>query len=257
MSYNSDNKVIFQLEQMGFKHNEQAILACLLDGSVLSASQLAKSTKIKRPTVYPTLENLINLGLIVRQAKARHTSFAIVNKEIFFKLIENRVKEQAIKTSDACNELKGLLKQQANSIDLSGFVIETLKSLDAIYEQLSSVLVAGNYDAIFNPQLVCNDKYSKKIIQNFLAETSRTKPKIREIVVSGKEAVWYKSNINNKNHLVKTIGTNFKILSDVIITDDSVIISHYNSPDDVAIRIKHAGYVQTNKAIFNMLWNQV
>ena len=245
------------LENFDFSPNEQKILACLITGSSLSASVIAKRSGLKRPTCYLALEQLIESGFVTRKKRGGVAQFSMISQELLYTLLESRAQRRMENVIDGCQELRSFLANQQKSVAISGFEIETLRSYDAVYEQLFNVLTSGDYDAIFNPDIVCHTAASKKIMRSLLLTTSKSKPHIREIIVQGKEADWYKKNINNPNHVTKEISTSSKIMSDMILTDDFIIVSHYIPPDDLAIKIRHQAFLQTQKTLFEMVWQSL
>ena len=52
------------LAECGLNETEQVILLCLLQEGRSRASEIAKRTDMKRPTVYSALGNLLDIGLV-------------------------------------------------------------------------------------------------------------------------------------------------------------------------------------------------
>lgn len=246
------------LQELGFNPKEQQVMACLISNPPMPASLVAKRTRLKRPTAYSIIEHLIEQGLVIRQRKDQVSFFTSVSPELISGILESRAKNKYQNFIQSTKELNQLLSQkQRNDFDLSGFRIEVLKSYDAIYDQVFRVLTSGDFDGIFNPQKVFHSLSEKRTIKKFLEQTTNSKAKIREIIVRGKEACWYKEQIVNPNHLIKEIDQDEQVLSDLIITDKFVIISHYQEPDAVAIKINHPEFLITQKSIFNLLWERL
>jgi hypothetical protein len=74
----------------------------------------------------------------------------------------------------------------------SGVHFSTLDSREAVYMKLKKVLFQGGFLSIFNPQEIFHDARIRKITLDFLQETAHSKKPIREIIVHGPEALWYK-----------------------------------------------------------------
>ncbi|MCB0330555.1 MAG: helix-turn-helix domain-containing protein [Bdellovibrionales bacterium] len=253
-----DNNVLSLLPELGFSESESKIVLTLLSGNALSAARIARGSGVKRPTAYAILNSLIDRGLVVRAQSGTTTTFALVPVEMLTELISNREEQRLVKVQNAAESLKRAIASRRDSerLTVSDFQIEVLESYDAVYHQLLEVLTSGDFDAVFDPQIVLPGD-GKKVVGDFLRRTSGDGPRIREVVVTGKDTDWYRSHVKNKNHSIKEIDRSHVILSDIIIASGSVIISHYNPPEELAIKITHEAYCKSMRTMFELIWQSL
>ena len=253
-----DNRLLDLLDICGFSERERQVLSYLLGTSSSTASLIARRTGLKRPTVYSVLEALIDLGLVQRSKHENVATFSAASRELIPELIESRAKAHYTEVQSAAKDISNYLQELPHPItrDIAGFAISTLESAESVYLQLHGSITSGDYSAVFNPQVVAV-KEGKQIIAQFLRETARSKPHIREIIVAGQEANWYKRHIANKNHKVKELPKSAKILTDMILLNDSVILSHYGSQDESAVKITQPLFYETMLTMFEELWERL
>jgi ketopantoate reductase len=63
--------------------------------------------------------------------------------------------------------------------------------------------------------------------------------------------------MHNKNHQLKEISAQNKIITDMILVNNSVILSHYDPAHEVGIRITHPDFYRTMMTVFNVLWEKL
>lgn len=245
------------LNTCGLNETEQKVFLHLLERGGSIASIVARQVQLKRPTVYAALESLVKIGLIAKQKQDRVNYFVPVNPQVIPRIFEEKAEREYEEMKMASKLLrKQLQSMAAKKTILNPHIFEnvTYHSIDSVYVQLEDALLGGDFCSIFNPQISLVGRF-KSIVQDFLRETGKTKPHIKEIMVAGPEAQWYKSMIQNENHICKEIPANMHVMSDFILSNKQVFLLDYNQHNEVAIRITHERHFQTFMAIFEMLWN--
>jgi sugar-specific transcriptional regulator TrmB len=108
--------IISQLERLNFKEYEAKILLELIKAGILSASELAEKTKVKRSTVYDALKKFTSKGYCNEIETNSITQFQIIPPEIIGDKIGSDLKKahrEAIQAvTDVTAELKKLYKQK-------------------------------------------------------------------------------------------------------------------------------------------------
>ena len=242
--------------ECGLSLSEQKVLLFLLERGARPASLIAKAVEIKRPTVYSVLENLISLGLVIKEAGQGSAYFKPVAHELIPKILVQKAKANYENVELASKQLGSVLEQvrKQSGRHFVDYSVLTLDSSEAAYAQLFEACTGGSgFCAIFNPQEAVN-KQSKASVLNYLKLTATQKAKIREIAVAGPATNWYLKNINNKNHLVKTIPASKAVHSNMIMRDQMVVINHYSATGTMSIKINHSDFYQSMMTIFEMLW---
>ncbi len=239
----------------GLNETEQAVFVHLVERGSSTASAIATQLRLKRPTVYATLDSLLRIGILSKQKKEKVTYFFPVSIGMIPKIFEERARSSFEEVSQATKLMEPHLQQlkRANQDETSRFENVTFESVEAVYAQLESTLLGGDFCSFFNPQMVTNDKF----ITKYLNHTAKTKPHIREIAVAGPRTDWYKSLIKNPNHLVKEIPAESQLYSDMILIKGSVIMIDYDPKNEVAIKIKHQNHYLSMMKIFDLLWERL
>lgn len=247
------------LSNCGLNHTEQTVFLHLLQNGPSIASVIAKRTKLKRPTVYAVINNLIQYGLVILEERNRTSFFSSVSPSLIPQIIENRARyafdEVKIATQLLSKELEEL--GQTETAAIAGYKIIALDSLSAVYAQLEDALTGGDFDSIFNPQKAFISEKSRQIVLKYLEKTSITQPHIREIAVAGKWTDWYKKHINNPNEVLKEIAGDIKLSSDMIFMKDSIVLTHYEPNNENSIKIIHKEFYQSMRSIFELLWEKL
>lgn len=89
------HKYIESLTNMGLSEKEARVYVALLEFEQASAYAIAEKAKIKRPTTYVILDELMKKGLVTKIPNAKKRSFSAKSPEAFFK--EQEVKMQRSK----------------------------------------------------------------------------------------------------------------------------------------------------------------
>lgn len=236
--------------------SEKEVLIFLITNGSSPASKIAKLLKIKRPSVYSALDSLIKLGLVFKDSKKSTTFFSCVSAQNIPKILESNAKKKYDELKLATESLSSVLKQlpTKQSMSFAGFQISTIESADAVYRHLKNILHCGNFCAYYDPQLMPKEKLDT-VVTEFLINTAKTKPHIREIVTAGSKASdWYVKNIKNPNHKVKLVAPEHALMSDIIIADGEMLISNYELGGELSLRIKEPNLHRSMLSIFNMLW---
>ena len=245
------------LKNCGLHDTQQIILLHLLQHGESIASLISKQLDIKRTTVYATLETLIRLGLVVKQQRGNVTYFKSTNKEN----IPSILKEYALQEYERVRRSAEMLEKEFDQfevqcIHLSGYSIDVLDTGIGVNMALDKVLRAGDFNAIFNPQVSLKEQRLREIVVDFLEHTSISQPYIREIAIDGPITDWYAKQIYNPNHQLRILPSDKKIISDMIFSYGSVYILHYEKSQEIGIKVTQSDFYQSMTEIFEILWKE-
>ncbi|MDP3976350.1 MAG: helix-turn-helix domain-containing protein [bacterium] len=247
------------LGSCGLNESERVVFESLVEHGFSLASVIARRTELKRPNVYACLENLLHYGLINKQKRSGVTYYGSLPLDMIAKVIENEARRKFNETQQAAQMLQAELNQRAKRQNkaFQNFEISSVESKAGLYEVLKSALMGGDFDAFFNPQVEFQSKEIQEATLEFLAETAKTKPHIRDIIVAGPMANWYMKKIKNPNHQVKTIPTDKKILSDMIMIEGAVYLMQFSPQREVGIRIVEPDFYESMKTVFEIMWENL
>lgn len=245
------------LSACGLNTSEQAVLKCLLRLGSRTAGMVAKATGIKRPTIYPVLENLVRDGLVMKKAGEGTTVYSCIPLQEIPKLFQKKAELEYEQMQKAVENLSEELDELQSEIPQSyvDYSVVTYDSTEAAFMQLFDAALGGDFCAIFNPQLAVNPK-SKAAVAKYLKTTAQKKPKIREVAVAGPMTDWYKERIKNPNHSFRTIPSTSGILSNIIIRERFVVIAHYTEKGMMSIKVDHPDFYSTMMCTFEIVWKQ-
>lgn len=240
----------------GLSATEHAVLETLCVLGESSAGLLAKRSGLKRPTVYAALDGLKFAGLIqTNRARGAMLYRALSAREIRALLLEKVERSYARESSDIDRLVKKLETIAVpRSVELSGYEVDAIESGDEVHSALKKLLVAGNYAAIFNPQIVIQGAM-KGFLQRCLAENAKIGSPIRELCVPGKMTTWYKNTISNPNHEVRLLTQSTDVVSDIILSQGTVYLLHYERNRELGIRIRQADCFRSMFSMFEICWD--
>jgi len=250
--------MIPQLSECGFTIHEQQVLSFLLQHGAAPARIVATATRLKRPTVYLTLQGLLDSGFVTKRSSGKVAIFASVVREVLPEMIRTRARARLIALEKAADRLYESLQAlaPAPAINLGGFSVESLESERGLYKEMYENLLAGDYDGIFNPQYVISQQ-TQPLISDFLSRTAKSKPLIREIAVEGPLCEWYRSKIKNPNHTLKTLPSKTRYITDLILVKNTLVFLDYSRESLAAIKITHGNLYISFRALFEELWSSL
>jgi predicted transcriptional regulator len=236
------------LQACGLTTSEGKIFTTLLQHGATIAGMIAKHLNMKRPTVYAALDHLCDYGLVYKTKKGSTTYFSPIAIDMISEILqdrEDRLYEEK-KKAIASLALKLPLVQTSSFRDMGGVNLSTLDSREAVYMGVKKMLFQGGFLSIFNPQEIFHDARMRKITLDFLQETAQSKKPIREIIVHGPEALWYKNHVCNPFHQVKELPAEKK-----------VILCDYDPPPEVMVTIERKDFFESMKTMFELIWNSL
>ncbi len=107
-------KEIEKLGKIGFSNYEAKVFLALYQGSVMSATEIAKDAKIPRPSVYQILRNFAQKGFCNEVTTPKKQLFEIINSKVIEDKLEIQIKSDCdnklTSLKDCFNEIKPLYK---------------------------------------------------------------------------------------------------------------------------------------------------
>jgi predicted transcriptional regulator len=255
-----DNMLQNSLISCGLDETEQILLLLLLENGSAVASNIASKTGVKRPTAYAALGRLVDMEIVERQKKQGVTYYSALPVETILKILENKAEMKYRHSLQSVKVLRNELekhKRKQQFADVSGYEISSLEGFTGLKAELPKVLMGGDYDCIFNPQINFEREDIREINLEFLDRAAKTHPHIREIVVVGKWADWYQKHNRNPHHIIKELPAGTKIYSDMFFTKGDVYLGHFEKHRESFIRITQVDYYETMKTLFERMWGSL
>jgi HTH-type transcriptional regulator, sugar sensing transcriptional regulator len=247
------------LTNLGLSKEEAAIYQSLLDNGSQSATQLGKTTQVKRTYVYHICESLIKKNLIASQTKGRATVFVPQSPD----LLLTHAEEQKLRATQAQQGLEGILPSLKGKYNL----VEN-KPVVTFYEGIAGIKkvyidTINNNDnkeilALVETSKVDGDIY-KWVTTTFVAQRIKKGVFVKAIVATGNKTQTYTSLDQKELRKTKLINsTNFPFEHEINIYGDKIAIinSHKNSKL-FAIIIDNPLIANTFRSWFHLAWQNI
>jgi len=239
-----------QLEQLGFNEKEAKVyLACLQLGQD-TAYHIAQKCGLKRPTVYFTLDLLIDQGLVSVWKTKKATLFRAANPKKLFTQLKRK--------GETLNEIFPLLKSIYNfDEDRPNIqIFEGQEGVRQIYSEIVDYLAKekeiqcwGDISHIFD--------YLEDITEKLFRETKTKRYKIREILNESEKNKEYVKSIRknkNPNHKIRFLSenTNFSGNDNIVFGNKLAIFSTQNKL--FVTVIESLDIAKSYKILFDLAW---
>ncbi len=250
--------IVNLLERCGIPTTEGTVLADLMTTGPTSGGVLARRLEIKRSTVYSSLTNLEQRGLVHRDQSTKIVTYVPADPGLIVESLRREAEQRAAHVALAATLLSEELPkiQRRSHLQVGNLRIRTAESGKGALVMLSDVLCSGDFRSFWDPESATSGAVGA-IVLKFLEQTARTKPRIRDIAVSGPRLDWYRRRIRNPNHEIKEVPREAALQTDVILARDSVFLTNYAEGSQMAVEITQPQYYQTMCALFELLWERL
>ncbi len=246
------------LKTCGLNTNEQRVLLYLVEKGPSPGGLIAKRIDAKRTTIYSAISSLESRGLVIREQGKRGASYQAIDTKLIPQVLVNKAQanfDNISRASKLLEEYFSQIEQTKIKENFGTYKILSTESKEAVYSLLLDILTTSHFSAIFDIDAICVDPEAKNLIKKFLTSSSKTKYKIRDIAVKGKQLKWYLKNIDNDNHQVKVVPKKYSIPTDFILSEGTVFLTNYTPGQEMVIQIKHPDYYRSMMTVFELLWD--
>ncbi len=242
------NRYLDSLRNIGLSEKEARVYLALLELNESSAYAIAEKAKIKRPTTYVILDELMKKGLVNKIPKVKKRSFIAKSPDVFFREQEQKV----IQSKAILPELMQIGGNKQRKIKTVYY--EGIKGIeDAIsygYEGTKSKEVVGFFAS--------GEKVSGELMHVF--EKWETKLEKHGVLIRG----FTPDHPSTKEMLERdrALGHNLRTIpyedysSTVSIDAGDTFVRIIMNADQQAIVIENPDVAKTVRQIFEMLWKR-
>jgi sugar-specific transcriptional regulator TrmB len=240
------------LTKIGLEENQAKVyLSCLQLGNS-PVLNIAKESRLKRPTVYLILDNLKSLGLVSEVKKGKKTLYRAEPPD-------NLITDLADRLNLAKNSLPAL--KAIHNVDLEKPNIKIAEGVNGVRSIYNGIFGYLNHHPneellIFGALKDAVENFQTSVIDYFYETMSNSKNSIREIGNDDTETRQYyrKSNHLNPRHDIRLIRDEgiFDQTDNMIYGNTLVIFSV--KKEIFAITIESKSIVTTYRTLFNMAW---
>ena len=243
------------LQDIGLNDKEATVYLALLSVEHASVLDLAKKTKIKRPTVYVVLDSLAKKGLVSETTVGKKTHYFAEPPERLETFIERRklALEESQKTlKDVIPQLKSLERGTGERP-----VVKFYEGKEGIISAVQDIFRADSADENEPIYLI----YPRDLLDKYFPESERKQYKQERLNKKVKSKVLYtfeKGDIlsDEMGERVKIDGAKYPITCDITIYKDKVRISVLNK-DFSSIYIQSKDVAETMRSLFRLIFDNL
>lgn len=237
------------LHDIGLTAKESAVYMALLKLGQATAYAIAEKARIKPPTTYLTLDNLIKKGVVITLPRAKKKRFAVKSPEELIAMFEEKVSH----AKDRLSDFNALIPDQAPEIKVSYYqglrgVRESFYYSHKRYPPSKEILAfLANGDPI-------DDEY-RALSKEYVEKLGKRGTRIRGITPEQKRYNAF-SELNTK------LGNNIRMVprqeysSQVSIEAEDHIVRIIMNDVEKAIIIDNTELAQVIRQIFEMVWKK-
>jgi sugar-specific transcriptional regulator TrmB len=241
---------------LGLSKVQSEIFSCLLQHGPKKASDIAKITKRPRGVAYKGLEELINLGLVLKkESKLGVSLFTVEHPSNLEKVLEKREKELEKTKKEFAASLPDFVSAfnlVSNKPGVRFYEGEEgiEKSLNDTLNSKTVIYTFADIEAVEKNVKKINDIYSKK--------RERTNIKKRLIVADTSFNRNFLKNFSSETTEFRFLPKSFySFSSGVQIYDNKVSYQVISTENKMAIIIEDKNVYQMNKLLFEYIWQKL
>lgn len=225
---------------------------CLQHGKQ-TATELAESTGIKRPTVYTIVERMITKGFLMEDASEVTKKFIAASPQEVLQLLKHRKKsfdQHIAQWETYMPELEAIAKKDFQAPQVRFF--RGPESMTRIYEE---ALKQNIWRGIVNPEEIVDnfEEYLWKIGETLVKNNTDAK----DIVVDCEIGRAYQQKFHGNNCQIKLISPDIPIMSDTIIVEDQLFLLSFDEHEMLVLDIKSNAVVRSQLLMFDALWDSL
>lgn len=234
---------------LGLSEKEASVYLAILHWGKASLSDIAKTTPIKRTTLYLHLDTLLKRGFISKTLKKKRLLYVPENPK---KILDNYEKSKNLFLQQS-PYLEELYKKATHRPDVR--LYEGVEGLVHILHEISESLAP--IDAFFSPEKFFR-VISKKDSNEFLATIQKNENVLNDLVEFDSSAKEFVASIRRskcKFHKVKMLPKDFFVAIDILITGKKVAMISFDNL--IGIIIENDEIARFHKSIHNFFWKNL
>ena len=244
-----NDKILNSLKELGLKEKEASVYLASLALGATTILKLSKQSEVSRTTIYEVIDALEKKGLMKKEIKGLKTLYAPEHPE----RLENTLEVKRNLLQKVLPELEG--KYHLKSTESAIKYYEGLNAIKNVYNDLLKDLkIHDFYYAISNIkewQELDEDFFLKNHVEKRAEKGIETKLLFTDSDLAQKR----KQTERNYNEEIKLLPKDSNIHVDIVITPYKLVMFQLHEPL-VALVIENKTMINTQKALFEILWNK-
>lgn len=245
---------MYQLfKNFGLNEKETQAFLKMIELGAQPVSTIAKYVGVPRSSMYVILERLKKLNLVQEFQQNSILYVKPVAVKSFQEILKTK-KRQLEQNEAILAENLPQLEAIENKLSITPLV-RFYEGKNAVMQMYEDILKAKEFYAIFNISIV---KEKMPEYYNYVAiSLKKSGGKAKEILVFSKEAKLYKNKFSSQKHQIKLLGKGKSFNSDTVLTNDKIYLISYGEKEISGTEIKNPTLANTQKVLFEELWNRL
>lgn len=235
------------LMELGLSEKEAKVYLASLSLGPTTVLKIARITEIKRPSVYPVVERLKNIGLMSEEIKGFKTFYKAEPPDKLELILE----EHKAKFKDSLPDFSKLYNLQGEHDVIKRY--DGLQAVKSVYEDLlKNIQPHEDY-------LVIADQASwLKLDEDYFMDFSKRRAKlpidIRMFQTNNPKSRWFKKHEKNFNLKIKFLPKNITEMATNLVIIPKMLVIHQIIPPISALVIENKSAIQLHRQLFEILW---
>ena len=234
------------LESMGLTPNEAAVYLASLSLGASSILSIARSSGVKRTTVYTILVALQKQGLMIREVRGFKTLFVAERPE----KLESIIDQKKIDLTKALPDLSALYNLHGEEGTIRFY--DGLEAVKSVYESLLAD-VKAHEDYLIVSDLDQWLKLDPEFFQTFIERRAKLPINIRMLSQPSTIALHHKKYEKNYHETIRFLPQGTKLTTNLVIIPKRVVI-HQLIPPVFAMTIENPSIIQMHREQFEIMW---
>lgn len=247
------------LTKIGLSENEAKVYLAALGMGLASANSLAEQTKIKRPTTYLTLENLVKLGLVSETIQNKKKLFKAEQPEKLNKLtkkMRRQVIAAELELDKLLPELKAITKKMIEAPRVSFY-----RGFEGVKNIIEEFMGSRTSWYFFGSTEAMMGHIAPEELKEIVDDTNKLrgevgKPKARLITDKGILKIKQFQTSNFHIREIKILPNSIKSTSAFVIYENKVAVFSINdSPFGIIVESEEIS--EMLKVMYGILWSNL
>lgn len=238
------------LKNIGLEENEAEVYLASLSLGPTTVLKIARSSEIKRTTLYGVIESLKNKGLMRVETKGLKSLYVAENPEYLDTMLETKKREL---NSNLANFM-ALYKLQGSESSMKYYT--GLKAMKRVYLSTLDDIRNGDEYLVITNQKKWFELDSDFWMKEYIEERAKLPCKTRLISQDSdlaREHQKFQKNYNEEFKIFKQ-GTNIDI--DMVLTNQKLIIVDLSEPLTTLV-IENKNIINLQKQLFEVIWQSL
>jgi sugar-specific transcriptional regulator TrmB len=242
-----DEHLLGILLELGLNEKEAKVYLASLSLGPTAVLQISGVCGIKRSSIYPIMERLKRLGLMVEQIRGLKTFYQAEPPE----KLELVLEERKAKFKNSLPDFSKLYNLQGQHNIIKRY--DGIQAIKSVYEDLLLKIKPHQDYLIISDQskwVALDEKY----FSDFARRRAKLPINIRMLQIDTPVARWYKKYEANFNFKIKFLPKNTELVTNLVIIPEMLVI-HQLTPPVMAMVIDNKSAIQLHQQLFEIIWN--